>query len=697
MDITEIYESKVFSDSIMRARLPEKVYRSLKETSRMGKPLDHEIADVVAATMKDWAISQGATHYSHWFQPLSGRTAGKHDSFINPGQFFGEQGKVVSEFSSSALVQGEPDASSFPSGGLRAVFEARGYTVWDPTSPAFVRDGTLFIPTAFSAYTGEALDEKTPLLRSMRVLAPQALRIMRACGHVEARAVVATTGAEQEYFLVDRRLYEQRLDLRLCGRALFGRKPVKGQELEDHYCGRLKMRVSGFMRELDEELWRLGVPSKTKHNEVAPGQHELAPVYETDNIACDHNLLTMDVMRATAKKHGLACLLHEKPFEGVNGSGKHNNFSLMSDDGVNFLKPGKHPEENKLFLLTLCAILEAVDSHADLLRLSAASAGNDCRLGGNEAPPAIISVFLGDALSGILNGIAYNMSPEVRRRAEINDDLPVLPSLVRDNSDRNRTSPFAFTGNKFEFRMPGASQSVAFCNVVINTALADVFSRFADRLESCGDVEREVAGIVADTIKNHGRIIFNGNNYAAEWQKEAERRGLYTAPNSLSAYDCIVLPENIKFFTKNGVLNETECRARYEILLDVFIKTVALEAEVMLEMARRQLLPACAEYIGRLAGSFSALDGAGISQNSMREALETLSGSYDLAVAACKALDEVCAFNAAGLSLRDHAAKMQEDVRPAMEKLRAACDALEGMTPVSAWPVPGPDELLHSM
>lgn len=691
MDVNEIYGSKVFSDSVMRARLPAKVYESLKATSLMGRPLDPEIADVVATTMKDWAISLGATHFSHWFQPLNGMTAGKHDSFISPTG----DGKMVTEFSSAALVRGEPDASSFPSGGLRATFEARGYTSWDPTSPAFVREGTLYIPTAFSSYTGEALDAKTPLLRSMQVLGPQALRLLRALGNRSSKTALPTAGAEQEYFLIDRATYESRLDLKLCGRTLLGARPPKGQELDDHYCGRIRLRVADFMRDLDEQLWRLGIPSKTKHNEAAPCQHELAPIYETDNIACDHNLLTMDVLRVTAKRHGLACLLHEKPFDGINGSGKHNNFSVATDDGINFLSPGRHPEENKLFLLTLCALLEVVDDYADLIRMTAATPGNDTRLGGHEAPPAIISVFLGNQLTSILTSIAKGVSPEVRKMAKMNADVDILPSFRKDDSDRNRTSPFAFTGNKFEFRMLGSSQSIAFCNTVLNTAMADVFARFADRLEACEDVEQETAHIIADTIRDHNRIIFNGNNYADEWVEEAKRRGLPILNSSLEAFDCLLEEKNIDLFTRNGVLGEAECRSRYEIMVENYVKVSSIEAETMLQMVKRQIFPAVSAYLGKVAENLHSLEVAGGENRSLRAHMHTLSDLLDTAWALCEELHTAFYESAPAGTMRERAAQIEHDIRPRMAQLREVCDRMEEISDAEAWPMPTYTDLLH--
>lgn len=690
MDFTEIYGSMVFSDKVMRERLPAKIYESLKATSIMGRPLDPDIADVVATTMKDWALGLGATHFSHWFQPLNGVTAGKHDSFLSALS----DGRVITEFSSSALVRGEPDASSFPSGGLRATFEARGYTAWDPTSPAFVREGTLYIPTAFSSYTGEALDAKTPLLRSMKEVSTQALRLIRSLGNTSSKLAAPTAGAEQEYFLIDRDRYEDRLDLKLCGRTLFGARPPKGQELDDHYCGRIRLRVADFMRDLDEQLWRLGIPSKTKHNEVAPCQHELAPIYETDNIASDHNLLTMEVMRVTAKRHGLTCLLHEKPFDGISGSGKHNNFSIMTDDGINFLSAGKHPEENKLFLLTICALLCSVDKYADLVRLTAATPGNDARLGGHEAPPAIISVFLGEPLTEILESIAHGVSPEVRKCGKIHTDLDILPELQKDDSDRNRTSPFALTGGKFEFRMLGSSQSIAFCNTVINTAIADEFAGFAARLEKAENLEEEVAHIIADTICNHGRIVFNGNNYTPEWEKEAAARGLVNISTSLDSFDSMIRPKNIELFERSGVLSAAECHARYDIMLENYFKVVSIEAETMLQMARRQIFPAASAYLGAVAEQLNSLKSAGGKNASLVNHMNSLSELLDTAWSGCDELDK--AFHAIpNTSLKERAHYIQSVVRPLMADLRRECDAMEMVVDFSRWPHPTYTDLLH--
>lgn len=691
MEISEIFNERVFDESAMRTRMPERVYRSLKETIQQGKELDPDIADVVATAMKDWAVSQGATHYTHWFQPLNNFTAGKHDAFLDHI----EHGKVVTDFSSSALVQGEPDASSFPSGGLRNTFEARGYTTWDPTSPAFVKDGTLYIPTAFCSYTGEALDTKTPLLRSMQALIPQARRILKAIGEDANCPIFPTVGAEQEYFLIDREMYEKRLDLKLCGRTLLGAKPPKGQELDDHYCGRIRLRVAAFMRELDEELWKFGITSKTKHNEAAPAQHELAPIFETVNVACDHNLLTMEIMRVVAKKHNLACLLHEKPFAGVNGSGKHNNYSIATGTGLNFLSPGKHPEENKLFLLSICAMLETADVYADLLRLSAATPGNDTRLGGHEAPPPIISVFLGKTITDILDGFSKGVNRATSGLDSIDTGVDILPHLKKDDSDRNRTSPFAFTGNKFEFRMLGSSQSVALINTVLNTAVADCFSRFADRLETAKNVDREVAQIVSDTVKKHGRIIFNGNNYSQQWVEEAKKRGLPIRSNTIDAMAALTDPKNVELFVKHGVFQEHECQARYEIMLENFSKVGCIEAETLLQMAQREIYPAAVRAVGELASSLNALEAAGLRPSAMRECLVKMTEYSECIRKYCGKLDHALQSLPAEDQGVERASALQEQVRPVMDKLRHCCDELEAIMPAEIWPVPTYTDLLH--
>ena len=692
MDINEIFGTRVFDDSAMRAKLPERVYSSLKKTMQQGKPLDPDIAGVVAAAMKDWAVSHGATHFTHWFQPLNNFSAGKHDAFISHV----ENDKVILEFSSSELVRGEPDASSFPSGGLRNTFEARGYTTWDPTSPAFVRDGTLYIPTAFCSYTGEALDTKTPLLRSMQALEPQAKRILKALGHSDDCAITPTVGAEQEYFLVDRELYEKRLDLKLCGRTLLGAKAPKGQELDDHYCARIRLRVSAFMQELDEELWKFGVIAKTKHNEAAPAQHELAPLYDTVNVACDHNLLTMEIMRVTAKKHGLACLLHEKPFADVNGSGKHNNYSIATDKGLNFLSPGHNPEKNLLFLVTMAAMIDSVDTYADLLRLSAASAGNDTRLGGHEAPPAIISIFLGEALTDLLTGVAKGAHPVMDDSANIDTGVSTLSRLKKDNSDRNRTSPFAFTGNKFEFRMIGASQSIALANTILNTSVADCFARFADRLENCDDVAKEVALIVADTLLTHGRVIFNGNNYTQEWVEEARRRGLPILNTAVEAASAMRAEKNIDLFARHGIFREYECHARYDIMLETFAKVSCIEAETLLQMVRREIYPAGVRTAQELSNALQSLETVGVTGGkTMRNGLNRVAGTCDSIYTGCEQLEKALAGLPPETALIERARRIQERVLPVMKELRMVCDELETLAPADLWPIPTYTDLLY--
>ena len=585
-DVNEIFGCNVFNESVMQERLPKSVFKSLKQTMAEGKEVSKEIADVVATAMKDWAIEKGATHYTHWFQPMTGITAEKHDAFISPVG----NGKVIMEFSGKELIKGEPDASSFPSGGLRATFEARGYTTWDPTSYAFVKDGTLYIPTAFGSYGGEVLDKKTPLLRSMDAIDKQAKRILAKFGKQVTR-VATTVGPEQEYFLVDREMYKQRKDLILTGRTLFGAKPPKGQEMEDHYFGHIRNRVSEYMRDLDEELWKLGILAKTKHNEVAPCQHELAPIFGTTNMATDHNQLTMETMKKIAKRHGLVCLLHEKPFAGVNGSGKHNNWAMSTSDGENLLEPGKSPKDNTQFLLFLAAVIKGVDEYADLLRVSVAGAGNDHRLGANEAPPAIISMFLGDELTDILEAIQNGEQAHDAQKEMMETGVDALPTFVKDTTDRNRTSPFAFTGNKFEFRSLGSSASIASANIVLNTIVAEELEQFADRLEKATDVTVTAIEIVKETMKNHNRIIFNGNNYSEEWLKEAERRGLHNFKTTVDAIPAFETEESIKLFEKHGIFTETEVRSRCEILFENYTKTVNIEALTMLDMAKKEKKP----------------------------------------------------------------------------------------------------------
>ncbi len=692
LNVAEIFGSQVFNDTVMRRRLPKAVYQSLVKTSGQGQTLDPAIADIVANAMKDWAIEQGATHYAHWFQPMNNATAGKHDAFLSTAG----EGTVTLEFSSKALVKGETDSSSFPSGGLRSTFEARGYTAWDPTSPAFVRDGTLYIPTAFCSYTGEAMDTKTPLLRSMQALSQQGARFLHALGMTDVEKVSPTVGAEQEYFLVDRELYEKRLDLKICGRTLFGAKPSKGQDLDDHYCGRIRLRVADFMRDLDIRLWKLGIVSKTKHNEAAPAQHELAAEYSTANIACDNNQLVMEMMRTVAKEHGFACLLHEKPFANVNGSGKHNNYSLITDTGVNLLDPGKNPEENAVFLLILCAFIRGVDLYGDLLRMSATCPGNDYRLGEGEAPPSVISIFLGSNLSTALQNIARGSFCSHSQEKQMMDmGVQAIPNFQMDESDRNRTSPFAFTGNKFEFRMVGSSQSLAYANVVLDTMLADSFSVFADRLEKADNVEVETQRIIADTMREHSRILFNGNNYCQEWIEEARRRGLPIIRNSVDAYRTFVDPKNIALFERYHVFSEKECRARYEVLIENYAKVRHIEASTMLEMVKRQILPACIEYAGRVAGSCNQLKAAGINSAPIQGHVQLATSGIEEIISSVSRLDAAVSQADSLSSTEEKAVFSSKELRESMDELRRKCDALETIVDQRNWPMPTYTDLLH--
>ena len=692
MNIEEIFGIRVFDDAAMKKRLPKRVYESLSRTRRLGENLDPSIADVVAFAMKDWAIEQGATHYSHWFQPMNNFTAGKHDAFLSTTD---GDGRISLEFSSNALIRGEADSSSFPSGGLRATFEARGYTTWDPTSPAFVRDGTLFIPTAFCSYNGEALDAKTPLLRSMQVLSREGVRLLRALGNDTVSKVTPMVGAEQEYFLVDYNLYNQRLDLKICGRTLFGAKPSKGQELDDHYCGRIRIRVGEFMQDLDKNLWEMGIASKTKHNEAAPAQHELAPEYSTANIACDHNQLIMETMRTISKKHGLACLLHEKPFANINGSGKHNNYSLCTDTGENLLKPGKNPGKNLQFLLMLCAFVRGVDLYADLLRMSAACAGNDHRLGGCEAPPPIISMFLGNHLTSILQNIARGDSPDSIVHQQMDIGVDAIPSFTKDETDRNRTSPFAFTGNKFEFRMVGSSQSLAYSEVVLNTILADSFHAFAGRLEQAEDTDEEIRCIIRDTMNEHGRIIYNGNNYSQDWVEEAMRRGLPILHTSAEAFRTLTDPKNIELFDQYRVFSPKETAARYEIQLENYIHVIQIEASTMLEIAKRQIIPSCIQYSGKVAHSLHELSACAIAPKRIRTHLETITESVESIMALTDELERALNLSGSFEDLYQRAQHMAGDVSDAMNRLRARCDALETIVDQKDWPMPTYTDLLH--
>lgn len=691
--IEDIFGAKVFSDPIMRQVLPPETYDGLRKARLEGCPLEKEHARIIALAMKDWALEQGATHFTHWFQPMTGVTAGKHDSFIAPAQ---EDGKVIMEFSEKSLIRGEPDASSFPSGGLRSTFEARGYTSWDCTSPAFIKGTTLYIPTAFCAYTGEALDTKTPLLRSTQAVSRQASRVLHLLGETNFTTVLPNVGAEQEYFLIDRSLYEKRLDLKICGTTLFGAKPSKGQQLDDHYCGRIRLRVEAFMQQLDRELWELGILAKTKHNETAPAQHELAPVFSTVNIACDHNQLIMETMRSVAKRMGFACLLHEKPFRYVNGSGKHNNWSLSTDTGKNLLSPGENPRENLVFLTFLSAIITAVDTYPELLRFASASAGNDDRLGGSEAPPAIISIFLGNQLTADIFAAASGSTCDCGHASHLETGVRTLPNFRLDDSDRNRTSPFAFTGNKFEFRMVGSSASIATINTVLNTAVADVLDAFAKRLENCSSVEDEVKAIVRDTLEKHQRIIFNGNNYSEEWVKEAEKRGLPNLRTSVESFESFILPKNLELFKRTGVLSESEIFSRYEIYLETYVKTTAIKASVMLEMANRQIIPACVKYTGQLSGDYNQMMEAGLCAAAVKDLLDRLSRGLQSIITATRQLEDVYA----GLdgTCNDFSQKSvycRDTLLPAMEHLRSYCDVVETLVSDTDWPMPNYTDLLH--
>lgn len=692
--ITEIFGSMVFNDDVMRERLPKEVYKSLTKTIATGRTIDPSIADTVANAMKDWAVEKGATHYTHWFQPLTGVTAEKHDAFIAPVGTC----KVVMEFSGKELISRESDASSFPSGGLRATFEARGYTAWDPGSYAFVKDGTLYIPTAFCSYTGEALDSKTPLLRSMDALNTQALRILRLFGDTQTKRVDITVGAEQEYFIVDKKLYDRRKDLVYTGRTLFGAPAPKGQELEDHYFGPLKTRIAAFMSDLDMALWTLGVNAKTKHNEAAPAQHELAPIYATANIAVDQNLLTMEYMKKIAEKHGLVCLLHEKPYEGVNGSGKHNNWSLTAN-GKNLLDPGKTPEENLQFLLILAAIIKAVDDYQDLMRVSVAYAGNDHRLGSNEAPPAIVSIFVGEELEALIDSIVGGTAYKGTKKAMMDLGIPSVPVFRKDTTDRNRTSPFAFTGNKFEFRMLGSSQNIAFSNTVLNTAVAESFRQFADALEATEDAEapdKAIAKLIKDTFAAHKRIVFDGNGYSEEWEKEAEKRGLLNLRTSVDAYKTFMAPKNVRLFSSMGVMSETEMRSREEIYFENYAKIVNIEALTMIVMALRNYIPAVETYMTQLADAAAKKHAVckdvacDVEKDLIRRLSELVARAYD-ATERLKAEESTAAAIA---DAKERAGYYCSRVLPLMRELRAAVDGMEVLTSSELWPVPTYGDLM---
>ncbi len=692
--VIEIFGSKVFGDAVMKERLPSDVYDTLKSTIKEGKGIDSSIADTVANAMKDWAIEQGATHYTHWFQPLTGITAEKHDSFISPT----EDGKVIMEFSGKELIKGEPDASSFPSGGLRATFEARGYTAWDPSSYAFIKDDTLCIPTAFCSYTGEALDQKTPLLRSMEAINKQAFRIIKLFGHDDVKRVNVTVGPEQEYFLVDKTLYDKRPDLIYCGRTLIGSMPPKGQEMDDHYFGVLKPRVAAFMRELDVELWKLGVLAKTEHNEAAPAQHELAPVFTTINIAADHNQLTMEMMKKTAQKHGLVCLLHEKPYDGVNGSGKHNNWSLSTDTGINFLKPGKEPAKNKLFLLTLVAVLRAVDLHQELLRISVATAGNDHRLGANEAPPAIVSIFLGEDLEGILESIAGGRELDNISNVKMNMANGIIPAFKKDNTDRNRTSPFAFTGNKFEFRMLGSASSISDTNVMINTIVADVFSEFADRLEKAADFDTEVDAIIRETMNSHRRIIFNGDGYSHEWEEEAERRGLLNLKSTVDALPLLKADKNIKLFEKHGVFSRSEINSRIEIILENYTKIVHIEALTLIDMMTREVIPTISSFTNTLCTTLLNKNRiGGINSDVERELISRLAAAEKEIYALTNELKDAVATSEKTADIYEKSVLYHDRILRIMGDIRKYADSAECVVPAEIWPYPSYGELLFNI
>ena len=694
--VTEIFGCNVFNDSVMRERLPKDVFMQVQRSINDGKRLDSAAATVVANAMKDWAIEKGATHFTHWFQPMTGITAEKHDSFITPAS----DGRVIMEFSGKELIKGEPDASSFPSGGLRATFEARGYTAWDPTSYAFIKDKTLCIPTAFCSYGGEALDKKTPLLRSMQALNKQALRILRLFGNTDVKCVRTSVGPEQEYFLVDKALYEQRKDLVFCGRTLFGAKAPKGQEMDDHYFGVIKPRVAAYMADLNEELWKLGVLAKTEHNEVAPSQHELAPIYTTTNIATDHNQLTMEIMQKVAAKHGLVCLLHEKPFAGVNGSGKHNNWSMATDTGVNLLTPGETPYENAQFLLFLCAVIKAVDDYQDLLRVSVATAGNDHRLGANEAPPAVVSMFLGDELTAVLDAIENDAPYSGSEKTTMKLGVHVLPKFTRDTTDRNRTSPFAFTGNKFEFRMLGSSNSIACANIMLNAAVAESLKIYADRLENVDDFETALHDMIKKTIKDHKRIIFNGNGYDDAWIKEAtEKRGLLNLRTTPDAMPAMIADKNVKMLTAHKIFSPAELHSRYEILLENYSKTVNIEALTMVDMARKEILPAVEGYTKSLAETLAAKKAAvaGLPCKYETATIAKLSELSDEIADATADLDgEIAKFQAIE-DVTEAANDIRDVILGKMDALRAVCDEAETITAKEFWPFPTYSDLLFSV
>ncbi|MDR0303479.1 MAG: glutamine synthetase III [Chitinispirillales bacterium] len=693
-DVSNLFGSMVFNETVMQARLPKNIYKSLKKAMSQGTRLELDTANTVANAMKDWAVEKGATHFTHWFHPMTGATAEKHDSFISPVA----DGKIIMEFSGKELVRGEPDASSFPSGGLRATFEARGYTIWDITSYAFIKDSTLCIPTAFCSYSGEALDKKTPLLRSMEAIDKQAIRILKLFGNTDTRRVSTTVGLEQEYFLIDKEVFLKRPDLIYTGRTLFGALPPKGQELEDHYFGSIKPRVSAFMKELDEELWKLGVYAKTKHNEVAPSQHELAPIFMTTNIATDHNQLTMELMKSIANKHNLACLLHEKPFAGVNGSGKHNNWSIGTDTGMNLLEPGETPYENAQFLLFLVAVIKAVDEYQDLLRVSAASAGNDHRLGANEAPPAIVSMFLGDELTEILEALESGSVYKGKQKSQVEIGVTVLPHFPKDTTDRNRTSPFAFTGNKFEFRMLGSMFSASGPNVVLNTAAAEILRQFADTLENSKNFKEDMAQLVKKTFREHKRIVFNGNNYSKEWVKEAAQRGLSNLKTTVDALPAFISQKSVRLFKEHGVFTETELHSRYEILMENYCKILHIEALTMTDMVRKEIIPACFAYQNEIAKLLANKKACGNFEMLLEERfLGRISQLSSCLLKKLDVLESMLIEAKAEKEILDSAKFYRDKVFTAMSELRLIADEIETITARKYWPLPTYGEILFSV
>ena len=696
-EIPALYGSLVFNDKVMRNKLPKDMYKALRKTIENGTHLELDVANSVAVAMKEWAVENGATHYTHWFQPMTGFTAEKHDSFITP---VGD-GEVIMDFSGKELVKGEPDASSFPSGGLRATFEARGYTAWDPTSPAFIKDGTLYIPTAFCSYSGEALDKKTPLLRSMETLNTEAVKMLKLLGNETVTSISTTIGPEQEYFLVDKDLYKKRKDLVFCGRTLFGAPAPKGQEMEDHYFGSLKPKVAAYMHDLDVELWKLGIPAKTKHNEVAPAQHELAPIFDTANVAVDHNQLTMEIMKKVADKHGLVCLLHEKPFEGINGSGKHNNWSLITNDGVNLLNPGSTPAQNIQFLVFLMAVIKAVDEYADLMRVSATSAGNDHRLGGNEAPPAIVSIFLGDELTAVLESIENDTFFGKQKKVQLDIGAHVLPHFVKDTTDRNRTSPFAFTGNKFEFRMLGSAASVANPNVVLNTAVAEALAQFYTELEGTKpeDMEQAVHELIKRAIRKHKKVIFNGNGYTDEWVAEAEKRGLYNLPSTPDCLPQLLADKNVELFTKHHVFTKEELTSRYEIKLENYVKTIGIEARTLAEVITKDFLPAVSTYAAEVSKNATAKKSfMAAADTASEEALvEKLSTAYTALTAEVTELKTLIDTSFALEDTQKCAEAFHDQVLAKMEDIRTIASDIEALIPDSILSYPTYDQLLFSL